>query len=176
MTSYLTGYDQLDQVLQGIRPQDWDLPCFHRRGDVTIRDMVARRVQELAIHGWEIRSAFDPGHQLSESAVPVIVSLAHLWLANAFCPNAHRVTPVRYRFEIPGVSPVQEDLVVYPDRIEIEKIGDRPANVTVKGSANDYLLLIYGRLKITDPETTDRFEIDGSREQAELFSTWFQGV
>jgi hypothetical protein len=138
--------------------------------------MVARRVQELAIHGWDIRSVFDPDHQLSESAVPVIVSLAHLWLANAFSPNAHGVTPVRYRFEISGPTPIQEDIVVHPDRMEIENIGAAPANVTVRGTANDYLLLIYGRLDITDPDVAYRLEIDGSREQAELFSVWFPGV
>lgn len=173
---YITGYELLDQVLREIKPQDWERPCFHRRGVVTIRDMVARRVQELAIHGWDIHSRFDAGHQLSEASVPVIVTLAHLWLANAFCPNAHSATPVRYRFEIAGPSPVWEDVVVYPDRIEIDNIGVEPANVTIKGSANDYLLLIYGRIKMADPDIADRFEIDGPRERAELFGSWFPGV
>jgi hypothetical protein len=48
--------------------------------------------------------------------------------------------------------------------------------VTFRGSGNDYLLLIYGRLNISEPKAIKHFEIDGPKEQAELFNTWFRGV
>jgi uncharacterized protein (TIGR03083 family) len=176
LNSYITSYDQLYHLLQGLKPGDRELPCFHRRGVVTVRDMVGRRVQELAVHGWDIRSNFDPWHQLSESAVAVVVGLAHLWLANTFCPRAHAIAPVRYRFQVSGPAPVLEDVVVYQDRFEVEPSGNYPSDVTFRGSGNDYLLLIYGRLNIREPRTIKHFEIDGSKEQAELFNTWFRGV
>lgn len=176
LSAFASGYEQLDRLLQELKPEDWELPCFHRRGVVTIRDMVARRVQELAIHGWDIRSAFEPGHQISEPAVAVVAGMAHIWLTNTFCPNAHADAPVRYRFEISGPTRVMEDVVVYPDRFELGPVSTGPAEVTFQASGSDYLLLIYGRLDLSSPETASRVQINGSKEQAVLFNTWFRGV
>ena len=53
------GDAHLCQVLLDMQPEDWDKPCFHRRGILPIRDYVGLRLQELTIHGWDIRSAFD---------------------------------------------------------------------------------------------------------------------
>lgn len=176
LDSYNSGYDRLNELLQHLKPEDWELPCFHRRGPSTIHEMVARRVQELAIHGWDIRSAFDPSRQLSETAVKVIVSLVHRWLSSTYSPRAHAHAPVRFRFDISGPAPVNEDVVVYPDRYEVEAPGVDPAEVTFSGSGNDYLLLIYGRLSFTGTRDIGSLKIDGSMEQAVLFSTWFRGV
>ena len=176
LSSFSNSYDQLYRQLLQLKPEDWELPCFHRRGQSTIHEMVARRVQELAIHGWDIRSVFDPAHQLSDTAVPVVVGLAHRWLNSTFIPSAHANVPARYRFDISGPAPVLEDVVVYQNRFEVEATSNSPAEVTFSGSGNDYLLVIYGRLSITGARDTGNLKIDGPLEQAALFNTWFRGV
>jgi hypothetical protein len=66
--------------------------------------------------------------------------------------------------------------VVYQDRFELEASSSGPAEVTFRGSGNDYLLLIYGRLSVRGADNNSNLEIDGSLEQAALFNTWFRGV
>ncbi len=176
LDSFNSGYQQLYELLQQLKPEDWELPCFHRRGLSSIQEMVARRVQELAIHGWDIRSAFDPSHQLSEPAVGVVVGLVRRWLTSTFTPKAHGHAPVRYRFNISGPTPVLEDIVVYRDRFEVGTPGGGSADVTFTGPGSDYLLLIYGRLRFTGEDDSGDLEIDGSIQQAALFNTWFRGV
>ena len=176
LDAYNRGYDQLYQLMLDLKPEDWELPCFHRRALSSIHEMAARRVQELAIHGWDIRSAFDSSHQLSESAIGVIVGLAHRWFASTFSPQADANTPVRYRFDISGTGTVLEDVVVYQDRFEVEAPSSGPAEVTFSGSGNDYLLFIYGRLSVRGADNASNLEINGSLEQAALFNTWFRGV
>jgi uncharacterized protein (TIGR03083 family) len=82
LKAFADGYQQLCQVLQGLQPKDWDRPCFHRRGVLPIRDYVGIRLQELTIHGWDIRSAFDSKAPVSEAPLPVLVNIAQRWLAN----------------------------------------------------------------------------------------------
>ena len=176
LDSYNSGYDQLYQLMLELKPEDWELPCFHRRALSSIHEMVARRVQELAIHGWDIRSTFDSSYQLSEPAIGVIVGLAHRWFTSTFSPQADANTPVRYRFDMSGPAPVLEDVVVYQDRFELEASSSGPAEVTFRGSGNDYLLLIYGSLSVRGADNNSNLEIDGSLEQAALFNTWFRGV
>ena len=66
--------------------------------------------------------------------------------------------------------------MVYQDRFEVETPGSGPADVTFSGPGNDYLLLIYGRLRFKGAEDSGNLEIDGSIQQAALFNTWFRGI
>jgi hypothetical protein len=50
----------------------------------------------------------------------------------------------------------------------VELSGSYLADLTFKGSDNDYLLLIYGRLIITEPKAVNHLEIDGLKEQAKF--------
>ena len=59
LQAFADGYQQLHQVLLGLQAEDWDKPCYHRRGVMLTRDYVGLRLQELTIHGWDMRSAFD---------------------------------------------------------------------------------------------------------------------
>jgi hypothetical protein len=176
LQAFADGYQQLRQVLLDVQSEDWDKPCFHRRGVLPIRDYVGLRLQELTIHGWDMRSAFDAATPLSERPLSVLVGLAQRWLSNTFHHTPRLSAPVRYRFDISDPVPVRQDVLVSPDSFQIVPVADSSADVTFRCRTGDYILLVYGRLPLDRAVDTGQLEIEGNREQAFLFTTLFQGV
>jgi uncharacterized protein (TIGR03083 family) len=176
LQAFASGYQQLHQVLQGLSPADWDKPCFHRRGVLPVRDYVGIRLQELTIHGWDIRSAFDAAATLSERPLPVLVGIAQRWLTNTFRPEPGLTAPLRYRFDVSGPVRIQQDVLVSQERFQITPAADSPADVTLRCTTGNYLLLVYGRLPLEQAVAAGRLVVEGNRQQAALFNTLFRGV
>jgi uncharacterized protein (TIGR03083 family) len=176
LDAFATGYQELHQLLLRVPADAWDKPCFHRRGVLPTRNYVDIRLQELTMHGWDIRSAFDATATVSERPFPVLVHIARRWLSNTFRPDPHLTVPVRYRFTVPGPVPVQQDVLVSQDSFRIEPLSDSEADVTFRCNTGDYLLFVYGRLPLQRAMDTGRLHLTGSREHAQRFSILFQGV
>jgi uncharacterized protein (TIGR03083 family) len=173
LQAFTDGYQRLHQVLLGLQPEDWEKPCFHRRGVLSMREYVGRRLQELAMHGWDMRVAFDTSATVSEPPLPVLVSLAQRWLAS---PVPSLSAPVRYRFEVSRPVPVRQDVLVTQDGFHVESVTDTDADVTFRCTTRDYILFVYGRLPLDRAIHTGRLEIEGDHQQASLFSTLFLGI
>lgn len=169
---------RLVQAARAIQAGEWEMPSFHRRGIIPLHENVARRIQELVIHGWDIRSAFDPLAPLSEEAAGLITTLAHRWLHTCFVPVAG-AAPARFRFQVSGLAPVNEDVVLEGDGFRIESAGpdtgEESPDVTFRCDASSYVLLIYGRLDLEAGPIPARLEIDGPAEKARLFTGVFRG-
>jgi uncharacterized protein (TIGR03083 family) len=177
LEEFSEGYNRLGQVLQELQPEDWDKPCFHRRGILPVRDYVGLRVQELAIHGWDMRSAFDDSAEPSEQPLAVMVDrMVPRWLTNTFSREGAPPSPVRYRFDVAGPVPVHQDLVVEGEKFSIEPVSGGDADVTFRCNTGNYLLLIYGRLDLSRGVPSARLEVSGNRELATLFNALFRGV
>jgi uncharacterized protein (TIGR03083 family) len=175
-TAFAAAYQQLHQVLLGLHATDWDKPCFHRRGVLPVRDYVGLRLQELTVHGWDMRSAFDAAATVSEGPLPVLVGIAQRWLANTFRPVPDLTVPVRYRFDISGPVPIHQDVLVSQDSFQITPVADSAADVTFRGTTGNYLLFVYGRLSVERAMHTGRLQVEGNRQQAALYSALFRGV
>lgn len=179
LTGYTTGYSKLRQVLSSLGPEDWDKPCFHRRGQMPLQDFVSLRVQELAVHGWDIRSSQDKSAELWEESLPVLVAKVPRWLRTAFRPGLELPTPIRFRFDVSGPVPVHEDVLVTGDGFQVEKSveasGENQPDVTFKCNTGSYILLIYGRLDVEEGSETGRLVIEGAKDRAAHFTAWFQG-
>ena len=176
LKAFADGYQDLGQVLLDLQAEDWDKPCYHRRGVLPTRDYVGLRLQELTIHGWDIRSAFNQAATLSERPLPALIGVAQRWLSNTFRPAPGLTAPIRYRFDVSGPVPIRQDVLVSQDSFDREPVTDRGADVTFRCTTGDYLLFVYGRLPLDRAMDTGRLEIAGNREQASLFTTLFQGV
>ena len=177
LNAFSEGCQRLHQVLLPLQPADWDKPCYHRHGIIMpIRDYVDIRLEEMTIHGWDIRSAFDAAATLSEPPLPALLGVALRWLAITFRPVPQLSTPLRYRFDVPGPAPVQQDMLVSQDGFRSEPVTDREADVTFRCATGDYLLLVFGRRSVEQAVDTGRLEIAGNRQQASLFTTLFQGI
>jgi len=175
LSEFTQGYDRLEQVMSTLRPEDWEKPCFHRRGKMPVHQFVALRVQELAVHGWDIRAGLDTSAVISEEALPQLVTMVPRWLRNAFRPGLDLPTPTRFRFDVTGAARVSQDVVVNGQEFEIQAAGTGQADATFRCDTSDYILLIYGRVGVDQGMSSGRLRIDGPKERAAEFTTWFQG-
>ena len=83
---------------------------------------------------------------------------------------------MRYRFDISGPVPIQQDMLVSQESFHLVPATDSGADVTFRCHTGDYILLFYGRLPLDRAVDARRLEIEGNREQALLFNALFQGV
>ncbi len=176
LAAFNDGHARLSQAARAVQAAEWEMPSFHRRGIIPLHENVARRIQELVIHGWDIRSAFDPSAQLSEESAGLIATLAHRWLNTCFLPVAG-AAPARFRFQVSGPAPVNEDVGLEGDGFRIERAaaGEESPDVTFRCDASSYVLLIYGRLDLESGPVPAQLEIDGPVEKARLFTEVFRG-
>ena len=175
LSEFNQGYDRLEHVMSTLRPEDWEKPCFHRRGKMPVHQFVALRVQELAVHSWDIRAGLDSSAAISEEALPQLVTMVPRWLRNAFRPGLDLPTPARFRFDVTGTERVSQDVVVNGQEFEIQAAGSGQADATFRCDTGNYILLIFGRLSVDQGVSSGRLNIEGSKERAAEFTTWFQG-
>ncbi len=179
----LPTYDQLYRALHGLlgnfSGDDWRCDCWHpRRGTMTAREYVSQRIQELAVHDWDIRSAFDSNAGLHADAQPVLLGMSAHWLRTAYNPgNDPPTQAVRYLFHLSDAAAL--DVIVSPDGVEVGNNvhGDASSiDLLVSCDANTYLLLAYGRLDLDTALAASRFTIEqGSEGLLRRFAAWMVG-
>ncbi len=172
---FTTRHDSLRQLLEGLSDEDWDKPCFHRRGALPVKGYLGIQVQELVLHGWDIRWGLDSAAELSDECLPAMVGLVPRWIRNAYAPGLDLPTPVRYRFDVPGPVAVHEDLLVTGESYQVEQSNQEPADVVFSCSTGNYVLLMFGRLEVESAVAAGRLSIEGSPDQAKNFNLWFKG-
>ena len=72
---------------------------FHRRGALPVKGYLGIQVQELVLHGWDIRWGLDSAAELSDEVLPAMVGLVPRWIRNAYAPGLDLPTPVTFTFE-----------------------------------------------------------------------------
>ena len=179
----LPTYDKLYRALHGLlgnfSGDDWRCDCWHpRRGTMTAREYVSQRIQELAVHDWDIRSAFDNDAGLHADAQPVLLGMSAHWLRTAYNPGSDPPTQaVRYLFDLSDAAAL--DVIVSPDGVEVGNNvhGDASSiDLLVSCDANTYLLLAYGRLDLDAAIAAGRFSIErGSEGLLRRFAAWMVG-
>ena len=172
---FTTRHDSLRQLLEGLTDDDWDKPCFHRRGALPVKGYLGIQVQELVLHGWDIRWGLDSAAELSDECLPAMVGLVPRWIRNAYAPGLDLPTPVRYRFDVSSPVAVHEDLLVTGDSYQVGQSNPEPADVVFSCSTGNYVLLMFGRLEVESAVAAGRLSIEGSPDQAKNFNVWFKG-
>ena len=172
---FTTRHASLRQLLEGLTEEDWDKPCFHRRGELPVSGYLGIQIQELVLHGWDIRWGLDDATELSDQCLPAMVDLVPRWLRNAFAPGLDLPTPVRYRFDVSSPVAVHEDLLVNGDSYQAGPSGPEPADAVFRCNTGNYILLMFGRLQVERAVADGRLSIEGSQDQARNFNAWFKG-
>jgi len=175
LDAFTAGHDRLQKVLKTLGKEDWDKPCFHRRGALPVKAYLGIQLQELALHGWDIRWGLDRSAELWEPSLPVLVGLVPRWMRTAFTPGLGLPTPVLYRFDVSSPVAVNEDLLVNGDAYETGPSGPEPADAIFRCNTGNYILLMFGRLQVERAVADGRLSIDGSFDQAKNFNAWFKG-
>jgi hypothetical protein len=168
--------DQLHQLLARCGPSDWETLCYHPASLLPVRMVVDLRLTELVMHGWDIRSRFEPEAHLAPESLPAFLELMTGAFQWAFWPGTRRSAPVRYRFEVNRPIPLKTDIVVEGDQARLEPGASAQANVTFRCATEPFVLLLYGRLTLPHAIAAGRIAAEGETGLIPAFAQWFRGV
>ena len=171
-------YGQLYEVLDGFNPDGWDTLCWHmRRGAMPAWEYIELRIQELAIHDWDMRKALEPDPSLHPDCIDDVLGFAHKWLGMCFRPGEKLDMPVVYEFDLAPPHDVSIILRVNGDGFEVLSPDDAPEDRwTVCAEASTFLLFIYGRITGQEALDANEFAITGDAGLLSRFEGWFRGV
>ena len=177
VTAFEAAYAGLQQELDRPGPDDWDTPCWHlRRGAIPASDYLELRIQELAIHDWDMRHGLEDSPQLNADCVSTLLSAAHKWLGMCFRPGEKLDAPVVYEFDL--APPHETSIIVRVSGagFDFPAEAEAPERWTVCAEAPAFLLFIYGRITGQEAIAANEFAITGDSALLERFEGWFRGV
>jgi uncharacterized protein (TIGR03083 family) len=171
-------YDQLNDMLKRIGPEDWEKPCWQTSRMRPVRSFLPTFIAELAVHEWDIRSSLEPSPSLSVESIPILMeklpSNRRPW-AIPFQSRGTPHGPIRCRFELTGVAGGRRDIVVEGDKARMETQGEGPANLHLSGDTGTFILLMYARLKLGSAIAAGRLKARGDRKLIPDFDRWLEG-
>lgn len=176
LSTFQTTNAQLNQLFAGLGPEDWAKPCYHPVGVISVRIYLSLRLFELVLHGWDIISILDTDARLPNASFPVLldlVSTAELNLAQ-FSPGD--APSGRYRFNLRDMPSNSYDIVVNDGDARLENSTDTATVASLRCGAEDFLLLITGRLNVSTAVSGGRLEIVDGNALPLIFGDWFKGV
>lgn len=177
LPAFAARYQELGELLSGLATEDWAASCWHaRRGVMTASEYVDLRIQELAIHDWDIRSAFEPEAGLDPESVPVLLDIAPAWLRMTFRPGTKLEQPVVFRFDLKGAAGRRHDVVVQGDDFQVVRSGRARADVSLGCDGESYLLYVYGRLSASGDAGPGKLTVKGDASLLRKFEEWFKGL
>jgi uncharacterized protein (TIGR03083 family) len=177
LEAFDSSYEGLHKQFDGFGEGSWDTLCWHvRRGAMTAASYVELRIQELAIHDWDIRSAFQSGAGLDPDCVPVLLDMSPRWLGMCFRPSARLPKPVVYGFNAGTEESGQYWMSVTGDAFEMGSGEGTQADLILNATAEDYLLFTYGRLTAGEGIGSGKLTIQGASAHLDQFEVWFKGL
>ncbi len=177
LPTFIKANRELEEVLSRVGPEQWDELCYRIVGAEPIRNIVDMFIAERTVHGWDIRSRFDPKARVSPECLPVVVTRIpqrpRWW---QFRTDPERFdSPIRYRFEVTDLRPYGADIVITEEKQYMEADGDAPADVTFRCDSETFVLLMYGRLKPDSAIADGQLSFEGDSKIAEEFEKRFVG-
>jgi uncharacterized protein (TIGR03083 family) len=181
LPTFRARYAELSALLAQLSSGDWEKLCYHASEPHSrpAREFLALSVQELAMHGWDIRSRLDLAFHLSPESVAALVQHMPRRLGRprraAFPLPPEFPGPVRFRWELHGAVLNIYDIVVEHGHCRMEPAANSTAQVTFRAEAETFVLMLYQRLSLTVATTTGSLVIEGDGELTTAFDRWLQG-
>jgi len=177
-SDFMAHSDQLNQLMATLRPRDWDKPHYYASlGTEPLRFRPDLWIQELVMHGWDIRSRLEPEAHLSNESLPVLMDVIPGQLERfIFSPGPRPPTPIRYRWELTGPGARNRDIVVEGNKASVKPATTGKANVTFCCDTETCVFIAYGRLTIDAAIGSERLTIQGDKRLAREFQRWFPGL
>ena len=177
LSAFDTAYASLQEQIDAIGASDWETPCWHlRRGAISAADYLELRIQELAIHDWDMRHGLEDSPQLNANCVATLLSATPKWLGMCFRPGEKLDTPVVYEFDLAPPHETSIIVRVQGDSFDFPAEGEAPDRWTVCAEAPAFLLFIYGRITGRDAIAANEFAVTGDPALLDRFEGWFRGV
>lgn len=175
LLSFESSYGELLHLLNDLELGDYDKPCWHPRGPTSVADFVDLLIQELALHGWDIRSKLDQKHHINAALLPIVLEMIPGWLRMGFHPGPAIHTSIRYGFSVSD-DLLRHDVVVDGHTFRLETRGTHPLDVTFRCDMETYVLITSGRLHIDLAVTQGHMSYCGDPVIAYQFSQWFPAL
>jgi uncharacterized protein (TIGR03083 family) len=176
--TFRSRFRALSNLISGLSPQQWTMPCAffrHRGGTQPAHAFLFLSVQELVIHGWDIRSRFDATATLAaESLPPLLERIPHRSGFATFPIDADRWPRVRYRFDLEADRAPGYDVIVESGRARMEPSGKEPADVTLHCDRATVVLMMYKRLTLDRAIAQERVTIEGDHALAMVLNQWLK--
>jgi uncharacterized protein (TIGR03083 family) len=177
LSGFSHAWDSFTHLLATLSPQEWHQPCYHGRGIIPVHSLAHAGIFELAIHGWDIRSALEPSAPLAPDVLAAILDFFAACPHWFFLPDARLSIPIRYRFTCTGTLNRQWDIVVEGDNVHMGPAADAtPANVTFACEVETFVLMMCGRIGFDAALGDKRIIPTGDMAIAQAFKKWFRGV
>jgi uncharacterized protein (TIGR03083 family) len=179
LPTFSTRLAQLIHLLATRTPQDWEKPAYRFSRSVPLRNYLYLSLQELALHGWAIRSVIEPAAHLSVESLPALMDripqrFTIPWVAD-FSHGTHLPSPIRYRWDVTGVVSSPYDIVVENGKCRIEPGGAAAVgHVTFRSDTETFVLLMYGRLTLEPALATGRLSVEGEQGLVTAFERWLK--
>ena len=162
---------ELNGLFMALNPEDYSAKAWAANGTSSIAALLGDRIVELAIHGWDIRCAFDRATPLSPQAMPFVAD----WVESGLGVRLRGCNePATYRFVIENAPEASRDLVVSEGALHIDAPSGREADVTFRCDSDAYLLLILGRLRFDRSLRRGRLSFEGDEDLAGGFADLFE--
>ena len=178
LPTFGTCYAQWQHLVTGRPPSDWDAPCAFWRGTVPVRVVLVQSIQELVIHGWDIRSRFEPMAQLSAESLPVLMGRIPARLGGSGYPDFRFDTqpprPVCYRFALTGAAPSTHDILVENAKARMAPAGTATPHVTFHCATGTFVLMMYRRLTLEPVLAAGELVVEGDPGLTAAFDRWLK--
>ena len=174
LESFDASYEKLHHEFDRFSEVSWDTLAWHvRRGAMTGADYVELRIQELAIHDWDIRSATEIIPSLYPDSVPILLDMTPRWLGMCFRSSAKLPKAVVYGFNVDSQN---YRLTVTGDGFDMISGEVTEADFSLSATGEQFLLFTYGRLTAADGIHLGRLSINGDVAHLDQFEVWFKGL
>ena len=171
LSTFARRCGDLDELLAGLGPDDWDKPCFHNAAIISAATYVDLRITEVIIHEWDVKSRLEAEADVSSSGLPAVLDLLPGFVVGRlFRPGSTLSGCVRYRWDLTGAAPGSYDIVVEDGEARMEPPSSAPPDVNLGCDASDFALLAYGRIDFADALSGGRITARGEQELVDRFS------
>ena len=165
---------ELNGLFVALSPEEYSARAWATDGKSSIGALVGSRIVELAIHGWDVRYAFNRAAPLSPQAMPFVADWVERGLAARLRAGSAAAGATTYRFVVEDPPEVSRDLVISADALNITTTSERDADVTFRCDRDAYLMLLLGRLPFDRSIRRGRLSFDGDEDLAKGFSGLFE--
>jgi len=172
MPALRSSLQALINLMARLSPEQWEMSCaFYAfiRNTCPAHVFLALAIQELAIHGWDIRSRFDKSATISEPALALLME--RIVARASFLTQPISIDPqvlVRYRFDFGADSALRYDLIMEGGKDRMEQAADSQADVTLYCDRTTFALLLFDRFRLDSALAQGRVMIVGDESLARV--------
>jgi uncharacterized protein (TIGR03083 family) len=180
--TFRASYQSLSHLMLGLSLQEWEMPCAffrHYGGQQPAKTFLFLIIQELVIHGWDIRSRFDEAATLAVESLPPLIEripnrFPRMPGLSQFPIDTDRWPLVRYRFALEADGAMRYDMVAEGGKARMEPSGKEPADVTLHCDRATFVLMMYKRLTLDPAVAQSRVAIEGDHTLAAVLDQWLK--